>query len=717
MTSGLFPSEKDNTSSTSGLFSAEKETKNRWTVDNIIQKIFPILGVLLIAGGLGYFFYTGFWENIGKEGRLALGFFAGAMMVLGGYSFEKKLPHLKYFADSIIGGGILLLYVTLIYGSRFDVADQLTSFSFPESFALIVSFLFCGAISFYALERKSSLILIIGMIGAYATPFFIGQIGGFETGDPYNISYLQFLIYFLAINIALLISSFRLNLISLIGANALGLFIGTLSLSGLIGEGMGESPYLVSLTAFAIVIAQIIFISMHAKKFNIQNTENNNGLSAIDIAYIAPLVWISIVIFGALDNQALELFSGISLKAFVFVGISFTYFFIWKRFEENRIQLLAVPENSPSPTLHNIIYALGVISGGLAFWNISELLGGYAGICLSLISFSFAFLHISRPRKSRELAFLGTAILGALITIAEQEHSGKEIFIFSLNSLLISFSLLPFLTHFFMKEEGASELTDSIRTTLAYLSAIAITLILGIDAIEDIDIRKDFLFATLPAGVLAIIAFFNKDPEKKLEYTQASLILLAIGYFITFFSFWDKLFPAHTDLPFSTAEGLIGFFSLFISLILVKNVKQLCPKNNAGTHFMVVASSIIIAFQFVSFEIIAMYNVVVDPSLQDQYLDQIGEDSAIVGGLRAVLISFWWVILSSFLLFLGIKNSDKYLQEKRIGMTLLAFTLGKIFLYDISHLDTNLKVLLFMITGAIILGLSYFLNTKKGSTS
>lgn len=69
-----------------------------------------------------------------------------------------------------MGGGILLLYGTLIYGSRTTDFSQAV---IPEVATIVTAFLFTLAIAYFASLRKSKVILALGMIGAYLTPFVI----------------------------------------------------------------------------------------------------------------------------------------------------------------------------------------------------------------------------------------------------------------------------------------------------------------------------------------------------------------------------------------------------------------------------------------------------------------------------------------------------------------------------------------------------------------
>lgn len=81
-------------------------------IDKLVQKILPIVGVLFIVGGLSYLFYTGLWGVMDKTGRLAFGFFIAVAFMGSGFGLQEKL---KQFSDVIIGGGILVFYITLIY--------------------------------------------------------------------------------------------------------------------------------------------------------------------------------------------------------------------------------------------------------------------------------------------------------------------------------------------------------------------------------------------------------------------------------------------------------------------------------------------------------------------------------------------------------------------------------------------------------------------------
>lgn len=74
-------------------------------------------------------------------------------------------------------------------------------------------------------------------------------------------------------------------------------------------------------------------------------------------------------------------------------------------------------------------------------------------------------------------------------------------------------------------------------------------------------------------------------------------------------------------------------------------------------------------------------------------------------------LSILWGVYSLFLISLGIWKKKKHL---RIGaITLFAVTLIKLFTYDISHLDTISKTIIFVILGILLLIISFLYNKYK----
>ena len=82
-----------------------------------------------------------------------------------------------------------------------------------------------------------------------------------------------------------------------------------------------------------------------------------------------------------------------------------------------------------------------------------------------------------------------------------------------------------------------------------------------------------------------------------------------------------------------------------------------------------------------------------------------------VFGFRALTTTLWWVALASYLIYRGTKILN-YKPEKILGLILLGITILKIVFYDLTHVNTNLKVLILIIVGSIMLGVSYYANKQ-----
>lgn len=186
---------------------------------------------MLFTVGLGYLIYTSVWKDMEVPMRLGIGFFVSLAIIGTAFSFSDKL---KYFADIIIGSGILLLYGTLMYGSRtVDAVQGIIPAVIPEVATLVTAFIFTLAVAFFASLRKSKVILILGIVGAYLTPFVIGQ------NDTWalNMSFNAYLIYFTAVNIVIFLLGKEIAIHDLIPLNLAGLFFGTYTLYALAYEG------------------------------------------------------------------------------------------------------------------------------------------------------------------------------------------------------------------------------------------------------------------------------------------------------------------------------------------------------------------------------------------------------------------------------------------------------------------------------------------------
>jgi hypothetical protein len=359
------------------------------TMDKIIEKFIPIAGAILLVVGFGYLIYANAWVHLSMEIRLTLGFFFSVVLIGSSFSFSEKM---RYFADIGIGSGVLLLYGTLIYGSR--TTELATVAMIPEAATLFTAVLFTIAVSYFASRRKSKVILMLGMIGAYITPFVIGQ------NDVWvgNISFNAYLIYFLAVNLSVFLIGRELSVRDIIPLNIAGLFIGVSTLWGLAsrdGINAVEASNFLTGEVFTgilfvvLVIFSIWSILLSAQKFN----ENDDGY--LSLGYIAPVIWF------AFNISNLDTLTDVSVGIF-YALIAAACFIGWH-----------VLLRAKSRFQHTALYTSGLISTFLAVVAFFEEFDVFTSILIAYSSLIFAFLYILDSTKTeRFMGFIPVPYFG-----------------------------------------------------------------------------------------------------------------------------------------------------------------------------------------------------------------------------------------------------------------------------------------------------------------
>ena len=673
--------------SNSSVKKSEKEKvvdENRLsTVDYIIKKWFPIIGVLFVVGGLSYLFYDGLWKNINEIGRLAIGFIFGILFITGGYTFENKL---RGFGDVIIGGGVLIMYITLIFGSRFQSAETAV---IPEVFALVIALAFSIAIAFYAYSRKSKYILIMGALGGYLTPFFVGRAGEFRNyldNDAifqYELGLPVFLIYFLAIGLAVFIVSNKMFLKGVGLLNSLGLFVGTFSLVTFMGGEFSENTILLAGFSMVVILLHIAAMVVNAKMFESETDPFLIG------GYIIPLIWFVIMVRSFLDDNLSN-----AINTGLFVTVAATYFAGWHYLR-----------NITNSDKHFALYMGGLASMVMGMTYIIPSLGEYQGLFLSAVAMIFIVLYMVKESVSREISMLMFAAGGVLfnlniideITVAGVgELSGVSIFIIA--TLIPFILMMPALG--IVRGEG--ELW-SVRKILGYFASMVTVLILVVDIFDWEKIPMEFLFLTVPALVLVILGLVEKKAIAKQKFFDIAVGIGSLGFVWTMAVMLSKLSMASEQNHFlATRESLIGVTTLMVMLLAVYGYKKLVEDGlMKRVPFIVTFLLYLVLWSVVTREIIGILN-----SLGLDFSNQAIE------GIRAFAVTIWWAGLALWMLF-SAELASGLRDQKNIGFSLLAMTILKLIFYDLANVNTNLKVFLFIIIGVAITAVSYHANKKE----
>ena len=653
------------------------------TMNTIIDKFIPIVGALFLIIGFGYLIYANAWVNLSMEIRLALGFFCSVLIIGASFSFSEKM---NYFADIGIGSGALLLYGTLVYGSR---ATELSTAVIPEAATLVTAALFTGAVAYFASLRKSRVILILGMVGAYITPFVIGQ------NDVWvnNVSFNAYLIYFFAVNLAVFLIGREISVRQIIPLNVAGLLIGVSTLWGLSRSdniNAVESANLLSgetFTAFlftALTVFSIWSVLLSAQQFK----EKDDGL--LSLGYIAPLIWF------AFNIHALSTVDSV-LIGILYAVISIACFAGW--------HLL---QNTPTKLQHTAIYATGLLSAALAVFALFEEFNIATSLLIAYSSLVFAALYLLGSAKAER--FVSYALVSFVGTILSLYHILEAEL--AIETLLIVFALVPAMGGYFIARAGHKP--EFMPFAKLYSVAAMITALLFIltEFIEYIDITF-LVFYLAPLCFLLYVLFVTKlqpasmSHDAKSRALQLSLGVFAFGFISTFLSLLVHLYPAPDDTFILTGGdrptdwlliyGILSTVILFVGLTISRTLQQ--------EQVIKRPSFILVIFGFST--LVLTGNYIINALMNDFGV------ANVEGGLRAIATTLWWSLVAIYMLYVGIQYGKKYHSEKLLGLMLLGITIVKVILYDISTMGMQNKIIVLMMVGGALLLFSYRVRAKN----
>lgn len=648
------------------------------TVDKIIEKFFPVVGILFFIIWLGYLLYTSVWPLFWIELKLWLGFFASLVIIGTGFSFSDRF---RYFADVIMGGWILLFYGTLIYGSR-NIGHNAV---IPELAALVVSSVVTISTAYFASLRKSKVILAIALLGSYLTPFVIG----WEWGTS-ALWFNSYLVYFLIANISIFLLGKEIALKDLIPLNMLGLFFGTSSLYyfgfgnitstwyGIISDGTISALIFLILAAFCVYT-----IAINAKNFNIREE------SYLTVSYLIPLIWFIINISLMTRTEIGEWWTTIF---YAILGI--IYFWAW-----NYVRSLETNYQ------HVSLYVGGLVSLVFGVINLIPDINYITSTVIAYTGLIFVGLFFFDTKKwERFITYLAFSLLWGFLGVyyyyTDSSLQGN------LHFFLVIFTLIPAsLAYLFLQiTEGK---TYERLSFLAIFSSVFSVIVMFLSTIWDLMrlLELPFVLWILPALFFVSFWAFWKDYtiQKRIGYLEMGMVLLAFGFMGKFFYLITTLVPqVAVRLSFHGSLGVIinSLFALvimYIGLGLSRRIQA--EKKEKRPSFLLVIfgySTLLLLVNALLFMTINFFGASTDG----------------LGWPRAIVTTLWWMLLAGAMMAIWLKKWPIYKSEKLLGLLLATITVGKIVFYDMATMDTQKKIIVLMIVWGFMMMLSYFFHTQ-----
>lgn len=646
------------------------------TLDLIIEKFIPIIWGLFLAVGIGYLLYTSVWIHLLTPVRLWLGFFLSLCIIGWWYSMPNRM---QYLSDVIIGIGVLVFYGTLIYGSRAsDSALQVI----PEIATLVSGILFTAAVAYLANMRNSKVILILGIIWAYITPFVIG------TNDSWvqTISFNSYLLYFVLTNAVIFYLGKTVGVRDILPLNLIWLYTGTISLYLLSYNGklatdtvsIAGSENISLILFFLTALLSAVSINTSSKEFR-----QTGDTPYLVVGYLLPTLWF--ILSASLLANANDI-----LKSVLCMMLGISYIGAWYLVKDTLQKAEIVT-----------VYSAGILTIASSIFFVFPDMTAYLAVVISYISFVFGALYLMHEKREERLwAYLLFAFFGGLFTLIEVFGSDSQVVHTTFWAVI---GLIPSIAFVFLANSHIND--DVKRFGLIYsISTWAIAFVLLIsEFITKLD--SEFMFYILPGFIAVVLSSRSTMSDAaRGNLLRSGSIWMLLGFVDTFFILLGWLYPA----PLNTS--LFGANSIFLEWLSIKAIivivwifigldasRKLQLKNQESRPSFLL---VIIGYT----TLLLFLNYLANAFINDLWVD--GSS----GGPRAIVTTIIWLSIAIWMLVIGIRKEELFKAEKFLGLLLLAITITKVLFYDLETMSTDKKIIVLMIVGWGLMAFSYFVQ-------
>ena len=626
---------------------------------NIILKIAIVAFIL----GIGLFLkYSIDKDWIPIWGRVLIGIWVGMAMLIGGIKMIGNRH--KLFSEALFGGGIAVLYLSVFS------AFALEGFKFIDAnfayIAMVAITILAGIISI-RFDAKST--AIFGLIGGFATPFLL------STGSG---NYVGLLSYMLMLNLGVLYISLYKNW-SLLAWLAFG--ITALTQLATVEQTINDFiPLLGLYTLFFIIYSIVPFIS--------DIKESRERLEKVSVFLFWANFIVAILSFLLLFqhyNIELLYYAGVTV---VLAGYLLGYASLLK---------------ARNSLLKNLFYI--VLAQSIALLLVTPAFI-FSGASLTIVWAVESLMLLWIATKSREETYGLFGLFGFGVTtvrylifdvfgeLSYNLYSNNLSTLDYINHLALTslfvigslFAGYKLLKHTSLELKYISK--ELVHFSLFMLSFFGAYSILTFIISMLFDIYGLNLFSI---GSMAIIALFASLFNQS-DYSKVSNFVYYLFVGLLLLGFMNNI------LHINSQNTMISLVNFLVFMVVVGFIYTLAFKESSAKVLdynisdLMLASGIGLLFLFLNIEI---YHIV---KLYDATATKFA-------------ITLLWVIFGISLFVYGIFKDIK--KAKIVGTILIFIAILKAFFVDLANLDSIYRIVLFLILGAILFGLSYFYQSKQ----
>ncbi len=680
-----------------------KSDLEKFIGENLINKIGIAITVIGVSIGVKYSIEH---DLISPLTRIILGYLAGIALMAFGIKLKKNYHN---YSAVLVSGAIAIMYfITYVAYDFYALMPQMVAFT------LMVAFTVFTVIA--ATHYDKQVIAHIGLVGAYAVPFLLGD----ETGKVVIL-----FSYMAIINAGILAIAFRRYWKSL--------YYSSFGFTWLIYFMWFESGYIPEdHFGLALVFLSIFFITFYLS-FLAYKLIRKEKFDAIDILLMLAnsFIFYGIGYIILNDNETGEKLLGLFTLANAIVHFIVSTVIYRQRLSDRNLLyfvsglvLVFITIAIPVQLDGNWVTILWAGEAALLFWiGRTKDVPFYEKLSYSLIILAFmSILHdwatvynSYNPEQpdTRIAPLFNVNFLSSLIV------TGAFGFINFLNRKMPSSSLQGKMLYKFM----------SFLIPIVLLFTIYYTFRMEIENYWD-QLYADSALSITPEGADNPVHYRNHDlmKFKMIWIIIYTLLFVSALLFVNLKKLKNKIL-GWTGLGLTAMVMLVY---LTEGLYELSELRESYLSQDLSQYYHITAFNISIRYVSYLFVVLALVtgNRYISQEIREEnirkafdlllhisivwiasselinWLDIMGSAQSYKLGL-----SILWGVYSFLLIALGIWKKKQYL---RIGaIVLFGLTLLKLFFYDISHLDTIAKTIVFVSLGVLLLLISFLYNKYK----
>jgi len=620
---------------------------------NIILKIAIVAFIL----GIGFFLkYSIDRDWIPVWGRVLIGIVVGISMLIGGIRMIDNRH--KLFSETLFGGGIAVLYLSIF------VAFSLEEFKFIDvnyAFVAMIAITILAGVISIRFDAKST--AIFGLIGGFATPFLL------STGSG---NYVGLLSYMLILNLGVLYISIYKKW-SLLSWMAFGIT----SFTGLsiVWNTQGDFVALSMLYATFFLIYSIVPFINEIKE------QKESLVQSSVLLFWANFIVVILSFLALFEHYGVELIY-YALVTVVLAGYLLTYAsFLAKKsvllkdlfyivLAQSIALLLVTPAFIFSGSSLTIVWAVeSLMLLWIATKSGEKTYGLFAllGFGITVVQYLFSdmmnsYAYMERMPYIQTLAVTSFFVIGSFFVAYRLLKNSKFDFeYFSLGTVRFTLFLVAFGGAYFVSTILSSLLTGYYEWSI---------------------------FSMLSMLIIALFSFLLY----RSDYTQEAKSIFTLFLGLMMLNFINNIMSISTQ---STAISILNFLFFigivgFIYTLAFKESTLKLGKEKLSN--LMLGAGVGLLFIFLNVEVyhlVKLYNPLA----------------------TKFSMTLLWVIFGIALFVYGILKDIKI--SKMVGTVLIFIAILKAFFFDLANLDSIYRIVLFLILGAILFGLSYFYQKNR----